>query len=206
MEKKNTRLSLSFEKRSDLARLTALTLLVVILMASLGWQQFVAEAAPAAIRLTAPAFSAPRLFYLTKTYYNGAQPDGSDGNGGDVCASGYHFASAWELADTSNLKYNTALGIMQGDSGLGPPSFYRGWARLGGDQVSYNYPASNCALWSQNYASSYGSSMYLPINLSAGVVPNPPWWVEAYACNNALPVWCVADHVGHRIYLPLVVK
>jgi len=49
------------------------------------------------------------------------------------CSYGYHMASMWELADPSNLKYNTTLGYVRvnGDSGWGPPSYYRGWVRTG---------------------------------------------------------------------------
>ena len=78
----------------------------------------------------------PRKFYLTKTEdYTGSQAL-------SACASGYHMASLWEIFDTSNLRYDTALGASSTDSGSGPPvAVYfglghfegDGWIRTGGE-------------------------------------------------------------------------
>ena len=43
-----------------------------------------------------------KSFYLTKTSHNGSQVL-------TACAEGYHMASLWEIFDTSNLRYDTAL-------------------------------------------------------------------------------------------------
>jgi hypothetical protein len=72
-----------------------------------------------------------RQYYLTTTSYNGAEPDGSDGNGTGVCADGYHFASLWEILDPASLKYNPSLGYVRDDSGQGPPTYLAGWIRTG---------------------------------------------------------------------------
>ena len=56
-----------------------------------------------------------RQFYLTEAVVQGDQPI-------TACAAGYHFASFWEIADPSNLKYNTTLGYTWSDSGQGPPA------------------------------------------------------------------------------------
>ena len=46
----------------------------------------------------------PRKFYLTQALHNGAQAL-------SACAQGYHMASLWEIHDTSNLRYDTDLGL-----------------------------------------------------------------------------------------------
>jgi hypothetical protein len=74
-----------------------------------------------------------KSYYLTQTTHNGSQPL-------TACAAGYHMASLWEIFDTSNLKYDTALGAVSNDSGSGPPTVVivaghilnAGWIRTGG--------------------------------------------------------------------------
>jgi hypothetical protein len=65
-----------------------------------------------------------RSFYITQTTHTGSQAL-------TACAEGYHMASLWEIFDTSNLKYDTVLGLTQDDSGFGPPSQIGGWIRTG---------------------------------------------------------------------------
>ena len=69
-----------------------------------------------------------RQFYLSLVLV-----DGSDAL--STCAEGYHMASLWEIADPSNLAYNTALGCTKPDSGQGPPS-----------SVSYVQPDAKASL------------------------------------------------------------
>ncbi len=56
-----------------------------------------------------------RQFYLTRNRFQGDEAL-------TACAPGYHMASLWEIHDVTYLRYNTALGSTQADSGLGPPS------------------------------------------------------------------------------------
>jgi len=120
-----------------LVALLALALLVAALLGYLAWNQDeVAASGPQAPLDRArdrPLASSAGLrgYYLTQGTYNGAEADGTDGNGAGVCASGYHFASLWEILDPSNLKYNTTLGYTQADSGQGPPTNALGWVRTG---------------------------------------------------------------------------
>ena len=58
-----------------------------------------------------------RGYYLTKSSYGPSRILTAP-----ACASGYHFASLWEIMDPSNLKYNTDLGYTMDDSGQGPPT------------------------------------------------------------------------------------
>jgi hypothetical protein len=86
--------------------------------------------------------------YLTKGKCNGASADGTNGNGAGVCASGYHFASLWEIVDPSNLAYNAALSFawtdqtppLVSDTGQGPPAARQGWVRTGFWSASSTIP------------------------------------------------------------------
>jgi hypothetical protein len=64
-----------------------------------------------------------------------------------ACAKGYHMASIWEILDTSNLSYNTDLGVIVDDSGSGPPNAIEGWIRTG-DVTSDHF--TNCKAWTSD--------------------------------------------------------
>ena len=196
-------ISLRFDKRWHLTVLMTMSILLVISLISLGWQQrrVMAINEPTDTQTMAQW---PRQFYLTTNSHDGAAADGTDGNGAGVCAPSYHFASFWELQDISNLKYNNAHGIGRGDSHLGPPSGYQGWVRTGnessGDAIAGE---ANCSTWSESGDSYNGTAIQLTMDWSGGVSQNP-WKAEAKGCPLDLPVWCLADHVGYRTFLPLV--
>jgi hypothetical protein len=158
---KRVSLRIRYERRSGLVALLALALLVAALLGYLAWGQREAVAsglqAPLDHARDRPldhpfdlaqgrardrpfdraqdkplaASAGLRGYYLTESTYNGADADGTDGNGAGVCAEGYHFASLWEILDPSNLKYDTGLGMVRDDSGQGPPTFpyFGGWLR-----------------------------------------------------------------------------
>jgi hypothetical protein len=198
-------ISLRFERRWYLVALISIFLLLVISLVSQGWQQQGAAAAnELADTLTMAQW--PRLYYLTMSNYDGAAADGTDGNGAGVCASGYHFASFWELQDLSNSRYDIAHGVGRGDSHLGPPSGYLGWVRTGNDSSGDAVAGeANCSTWSEPGESFNGTAIQLPTDWSMGV-SRIPWQAEARACSSDLPVWCLADYAGFRIYLPLLLK
>jgi len=110
--------------------LLALALLVAALLGYLAWGQRDAAAsgsqAPLDHAQAKPlaASSGLRGYYLTQSTYQGNETL-------TACASGYHFASLWEILDPSNLKYDTDLGMVRDDSGQGPPSYVEGWVRTG---------------------------------------------------------------------------
>src|ERR1700730_18567770 len=56
-----------------------------------------------------------RGYYLTKSTITGSKVL-------TACASGYHFASIWEILNTSDLHYNTTLGRTNANSGNGAPA------------------------------------------------------------------------------------
>jgi hypothetical protein len=139
----------------------------------------------------------PRQFYLTQTQHNGSQAL-------TACASGYHMASLWEIFDTSNLRYNTALGASSNDSGSGPPAvdivaghiFSGGWIRTGGGSVSGGFPGeANCSNWTLDTAVTEGTVVGLTRLWSSTSSANQisPWRAFVQSCQEPQQVWCVQD-------------
>jgi hypothetical protein len=201
---KRVRLRIRYERRSGLVGLLALTLLVAALLGYLVWGQ--REAAASGPQAPMAASASLRGYYLTQGTYNGAQADGTDGNGAGVCAEGYHFASLWEILDPSNLKYDTDLGMVRDDSGQGPPTYLGGWVRTGyGSSTSSNPGMGNCSVWDSSSGGEYGTYAYLPRDWEAGQDIHV-WEVYAPQCNLSGYVWCVADSVSAPVYLPIILK
>jgi hypothetical protein len=207
---RKVRIRIRCRRRLGLAGLLALALLVALLLSTPAWaRQNAANPGAAhdrAVTGALPMF--PRGYYLTKGPYNGASADGTDGNGAGVCAEGYHFASLWEILDTSNLRYNTDFGYMRDDSGLGPPSWRPGWVRTGySSSISDTAGMGNCANWSSSLSSDSGTFVRLHYNWT--ITPDIGVWdVNSGACNEGtvIRVWCVADEAGFDVYLPLVLR
>jgi hypothetical protein len=138
---------------------------------------------------------APRTFYLTQTTHNGSQAL-------SACADGYHMASLWEIFDTSNLRYNTALGTT-GD-GSGPPTSFTvfnntvnvGWIRTGSPTASGEPPGiSNCHLWTSDAETHTGTLVGLTSNWESSNVSHTisPWRGLTDSCETQQLVWCVQD-------------
>jgi len=152
-----------FERRSDLVRLLAMSLLATIMLAGLAWQAFAAPGLEAP-QTASPKAYWPRRYYLTPDYYNGDAADGSDGDGAGVCNPGFHFASLWEIQDTSNLKYEPGLGRTQSDSANGPPSYYTGWVRTAYYSNAGTVAGhANCSTWTSTSSDDHGTIIYLPL-------------------------------------------
>lgn len=132
--------------------------------------------------------SGMRQFYLTTAISNG---DGAL----NACAEGYHLASLWELADPSNLKYNTSLGWTEADSGQGPSSTLTGWVRTGyQSEASSTTPGqANCAVWTSSHESDHGTVARLTPDWTAGYQDMGIWDVFVLDCNLFPHVWCIED-------------
>jgi len=130
-----------------------------------------------------------RSYYLTITAHAGDSAL-------TACANGFHMASLWEILDPSNLRYETALGRAEDDSGGGPPANAQGWVRTG-------FPASadgavpgtaNCSAWTSSLPGEFGTTVLLN---SAWNDPPPaamgPWLAVRHLCNDPRWVWCVED-------------
>jgi hypothetical protein len=161
------------------------TVLVIVALAAISLARNFSGAATTTS--TAPA----RHYYLTKVTFNGNQAL-------KACVSGYHFASAAELSDTSVITYNSTLGRSQADDGAGPPTVAFGWVRSG--YVTNSSPTNsggesniptNCNLWTSASGSDDGEM--------AGFGPGVTG-IEAFdigACDNSggynIGVWCVEN-------------
>ena len=152
---------------------------------------------------TVQTTAAPRdsrlAFYLTKTQQTGGSAD-------SACASGFHFASIWEIQDVSNLRYDGARGVRYADSGAGPPTNRWGWVRTGKGAIVSDTPgAANCtnpildAPWTSSLAHHDGTVVILTNNdddyATHPRVPDP-WRVSAGACINTNASWCVEEYPG----------
>lgn len=148
---------------------------------------------------TTSSTSPVRGYYLTKSAVTGSEVL-------TACASGYHFASIWEIENTSDLHYNTTLGLTNVNSGKGAPSIsYNsdksvhnapiGWIRTGGALDA------NCNKWTSNSSADQGSAAGLTTaNTSA-----PLWQIfsvsttEPISCDGnvnagvTVGVWCVEN-------------
>jgi hypothetical protein len=130
-----------------------------------------------------------RQFYMTKSSEPANQAP-------SACAAGYHFASMWELADPSNLKYNASLGKTQADSGYGPPAALGAWVRTGYSPSVDNTPGkANCNYWTSLSSSGYGTAAGLPWNWTSSTAQDLAVWdAFTYTCDFALThVWCIED-------------
>ncbi len=138
--------------------------------------------------------AAPRVrrYYITQAQYLGGQAL-------TACAKGFHMASLWEILSPSAMQYDTVLGGSAPDSGYGPPDNYQGWVRTGStSNVSTTDPGiSNCALWTSNLRSDYGTRASLVPYwiLDPNVVS--PWLTGPSPCDTTfLGVWCVENFKG----------
>lgn len=132
-----------------------------------------------------------RHYYLTNANFKGNQTL-------NACASGYHFASMFELTDTSAITYNSSLGRANADDGEGPPVLVAGWIRTG--YVSNSNPnvgggtnmPTNCNAWTSGAAGDDGEVMEFDSQTGAQTI-----FGDNIACDNSqgynIGVWCVEN-------------
>jgi hypothetical protein len=135
-----------------------------------------------------------RRFYLTTVLYPGADADAT-GN----CAAGFHFASLWEIRDTSALEYDGGLGHDLADSGAGPPAEF-GWVRTGRGSGASNIPgAANCLAWTsadgldRGTVVAPGPGSFLVTVWDSPAQHSSPWSSRTEQCNNSRRIWCVEN-------------
>lgn len=132
--------------------------------------------------------SGRKFFYLSRTNRPGSTAD-------IACEAGFHFASLWELADPSQLEYDTARGRTDTDSGEGPPNTTFGWVRTGFSTSAANSAGNgNCLDWSSNLNTDRGSAVGPNVAWNSTTSsPVDPWSANAFQCNGGLGSWCVQD-------------
>jgi hypothetical protein len=170
--------------------LVIILLTIMVAITILGYFALRYQQAEASEPQAVNAYSGLKKYYLTQNRYYGYQA----GNAG-ICASGYHFASLWEIRDMTGLEYNASLGFtreLNDDRGYGPPSGVSGWIRTG--FISNNdglTGQSNCNAWSSS--SGNGTAVYISDDWNN--TGNTFAWISgSYSCNNDAPrVWCVEN-------------
>ena len=186
------RLQVRYRRRADLV--VALLAFTVLLMGGLALGQRLATAE------TANAVEAvERGFYLSLATFQGDQAR-------LACAPGYHFASLWEILDTSRLRYNTSLGKTAPDSGEGPPAAPAiGWVLTGySADAAGEAGNANCDAWTSGSSGSLGTFVRLPNSWIYDLEDLLGWEVALGICSSKLSVWCVEG--GTVVYLPLILR
>jgi hypothetical protein len=124
-----------------------------------------------------------RRFYITSATTNGSGPT-------TACEPGFHFASAAEISDPTQLQYFSFYASQPVAGGGGGIPFGRfGWIREDSSR--------NCNNWTYASSGYEGSLMYWrstddPASVS-GVVFGPGWNAAYDICNLARATWCVED-------------
>jgi hypothetical protein len=198
-------LIININLRRGIVLLLSLALLTVAFLGYLLWDR--REASAAGFSAPLAASSGMRQYYLTTTSHSGGEADGTDGDGAGVCQPGYHFASLYEILDTSGLRYNTGLGVTRVDSGHGPPAGVPvlGWVRTGNFGSGDPIPGEgNCHGWSSSSASDSGTAAVLPAGWDTAQDIHV-WNATTEPCDSTLWVWCVEDYAS-RVYLPIVIR
>jgi hypothetical protein len=173
-------------------------LLTVAFMGYLALGQKQASASPAVPEAPAASSGGLRNYYRTADAYT---PTAAI----NACATGYHFASLWELLDPSNLEYageHPDASVIEDDMGEGPPTGggglpRHGWVRTGHNDYAIPVPGqANCNSWTSDSASHYGTTAGLtPDWLSATTyrADISVWDVGTLTCDTPYGVWCVED-------------
>ena len=140
-------------------------------------------------------------YYLTDGIPSAVQGDGVL----TACAKGYHTASIWEIADPTNLIYDSTLGLtFHTDTGAGPPTDWYGWVRTGtNDYIGDSAGRSNCNGWNSPSSGEYGTRVGLPVDWTAATHIGP-WLVDTTQCNMYNMTWCVRP--PFTAFLPLVLR
>lgn len=145
------------------------------------------SASASEVEAAQPASTGIRQFYMTAGVYQGDAAL-------SACAAGYHMASLWEIADPSQLQYNTSLGLWMSDSGQGPPANKRGWVRTGYvSNTLYEPGGSNCAVWTSSQEGHYGTQVILPTDWTSDSDDIGVWSATADNCIFSNHVWCIED-------------
>ena len=174
----------------QLAVVLIVTMLMIAAIAWFLWDSSPAEASSPDALAAESSVVGNRRYYLTAIdFWNGDEAD-------TVCEVGFHFASLWELLDTSNLDYYFGSdSAYMTDSGSGPPATREGWVRTGyGNNTGTTPGQANCDGWTSPNETDYGTTALLP-----GAWSDPAfqvihtWDVRVEPCDSGSNVWCIED-------------
>jgi hypothetical protein len=196
--KKERTLVINIKLTRGLVGVLIATLLAVAFVGYLALGQEKASASsPQAPAAPAATSGGLRKYYRTATSYLPTETL-------TACATGYHFASIWELIDPSNLEYageHPDASAIEDDMGEGPPTggpFPRhGWVRTGhNDDVSAVPGQANCNTWASTSDTEYGTTAGLTLDWLSATSYKADisvWDVGILSCDTSYGVWCVED-------------
>ena len=133
-----------------------------------------------------------RRYYLSTTEANGSLA-------AQVCETGFHMASLWEILDPTALAYDPTRGRTSQDAGDGPPTDNFGWVRTG-KPSSFNGSSPGGASCS-GYTSTTGNGTMasLPTDWDWDTTVSgersrlSTWQTTLIECTTSQDVWCVED-------------
>jgi hypothetical protein len=132
-----------------------------------------------------------RFFYLTPDSYLGSDMLTV------TCAEGYHVASLTEAQGFTVFVYDSELGRVSDDSGMGAPlgcsdcdaaGLFTGWVHSGVD-FDLQHENDNCQGWTSSSADYLGKAVYFDER-------DASLRAASLSCDTPAAVWCVSDTGG----------
>jgi hypothetical protein len=103
------------------------------------------------------------------------------------------MASLREIHDTSNLRYDTDLGVTTGDSDSGQPNQF-GLIRTGENATTVPVPGiGNCNGWTTAAVGAFGTGVTPRSGWDSPAFTVDPWLSNSVTCAAPQRVWCVQD-------------
>jgi hypothetical protein len=185
-EEKTIVIDVRLTREFVVALVAVLAMLMLLVYPALAGRRAEASGDGTAEDASLASSSGMRQFYLTETKFLGNQTL-------TACAAGYHFASLWEIAEPSNLRYNPALGYTRSDSGQGPPAGAWGWVRTGYVSGGSDMGQANCNSWTSASGLLRGTYAQLPTLWTGGYEDLGVWSFGTDMCSGDEYAWCIED-------------
>lgn len=187
MEKEKTIvIDVRLTRESVAALVAVLAALMLLVYPALTGRSAAASSEGASEDASLASSTGMRQYYLTEAEFQGNQTL-------SACVAGYHFASFWEIAETSNLRYNTALGYTQSDSGQGPPAWVSSWVRTGYVSGGAEMGQANCESWTTISGLTRGTLARLVSDWTGDYEDLGAWSFGTDLCAGENHVWCIED-------------
>ncbi len=110
------------------------------------------------------------------------------------CDPGFHFATLFELLQTTGIEFDPVRSGVFGTSDGFPQTGLEGWVRTGGFSLVGRTPGrATCARWTSNSENDSGTTAQLLDDWSLSP-ENPGRWVTSVdTCNRSKNVWCIEN-------------
>lgn len=142
-----------------------------------------------------------RRYYLTEDTFDGSQAADPTN-----CDAGFHFASIYEITDTTQLSYDQTRGATPLDQSEGPPALRQAWVKTGtGPSTATLAGSADCQGWTSANSNHQGSLVSLGANgtgtsnFALNLWNDPvnstllPWVGGTTQCILPRPIVCLED-------------